>query len=441
MVNSANPESGGARLDFPVWLTRVCGRSEATASAYARDMQAFRDWAAGESLSLEAALSRPQLGLYLMQRMTAKKRWSGEQQQLGARSAARIVSALRMYQSWLRFNGELAQDAGFEPEPPKYSRRLPDYYNTDEMAGLVAAWDGDATPLGLRNSAMLHLLYATGIRASELCGLNRGDFEPQARLLRVRGKGGRERVVPYGAKAAAALERWLKLGRPHLSSGGDPAAEPVPLSSGGPRAADPAPQDAHSPSSGGILPPGSNEQGLMSNEPGKSNEQGVMSKEPGDPPHPSSRVPHPSSDPSTGRRTSGAGDGGAAQVAQPPSSGGPRAAEPGTPDPPHSLLLTPYSTRPEGAALFLNHRGGRLTRRGLHNVVDRSALKAGLVKALSTHKLRHACATHLLEGGADVRLVQELLGHQSLATTQIYTQVTRTKLLEAFENSHPRAKK
>ena len=91
--------------------------------------------------------------------------------------------------------------------------------------------------------------------------------------------------------------------------------------------------------------------------------------------------------------------------------------------------------------MFLNHRGGRLTRRGLHDIVDRSALKAGLSKQVSTHKLRHACATHLLEGGADVRLVQELLGHQSLATTQVYTQVTRTQLLDAFDRAHPRAKR
>jgi site-specific recombinase XerD len=434
MVNSANAESGGARLDFPVWLMRVCGRSEATASAYARDMQAFCDWADAQELSIENALSRPQLGLYLMQRMTQKKRWSGEQQQLGARSAARIVSALRMYQSWLLFNGELAQDAGFEPQPPKYSRRLPDYYNTDEMAGLVAAWDGDTTPLGLRNAAMLHLLYATGIRASELCGLNLGDFEPQARLLRVRGKGGRERVVPYGAKAAAALERWLKLGRPHLWDEGRGtrdarvAAASVPPGSNEPGKSNEQGAMSNEPGE-------SNEQGAMSNEPGKSNEQGAISNEPDAAAHPSSPIPDPSTDPasltsdpstdprslipdlSLSRRTSGAGD-----IADVPRAG--------------------MSNRPAASpALFLNHRGGRLTRRGLHNVVDRSALKAGLVKALSTHKLRHACATHLLEGGADVRLVQELLGHQSLATTQIYTQVTRTKLLEAFENSHPRAKK
>ena len=104
-------------------------------------------------------------------------------------------------------------------------------------------------------------------------------------------------------------------------------------------------------------------------------------------------------------------------------------------------MRKPETGNPKPDALFLNHRGSRLTRRGLHDVVDKSALKAGILKSVSSHKLRHACATHLLEGGADVRLVQELLGHQSLATTQVYTQVTRTQLLDAFDKAHPRAKK
>jgi len=403
MVNSRQPDYSRARMDFAAWLVRVCGRSAATASAYERDARAYRDWAAAQDLSLEAALSRPQLGLYLLERMQDKKRWAGEQQQLGARSAARIVSALRMYQGWLRFNGELAAAAGFEPEPPQYSRRLPDYYNTAEMSALVAAWDGDPAPLSLRNAAMLHLLYATGIRASELCGLDLGDLEPRARLLRVRGKGNRERVVPYGQKAAAALELWLQQGRPLLDGGTASAVHsprtPVPPGRGGTASAVHSPRTPVPPGRGGTasavhspltpVPPGSKNYGVAAAPPPPG------SKQRGDASSPSSPIPHSTLQPETGN-------------------------------------LKP---------LFLNHRGGRLTRRGLHNVVDRSALRAGLIKPLSAHKLRHACATHLLEGGADVRLVQELLGHQSLNTTQVYTQITRTQLLEAYDKSHPRAKK
>ena len=377
MLNSTQPAGQGGRMDFTDWLTRVCGRSAATAAAYERDAAAFADWASGQGLSHARALSRAQLGLYLMERMQPGKRWAAEQRKLGARSAARIVSALRAWQNWLRFSGELAAGEGFEPQPPKYSRRLPDYYNTAEMEKLVGAWDGDSAPLSLRNSAMLHLLYATGIRASELCGLDLGDMEPGARLLRVRGKGNRERVVPYGERAAAALERWLEAGRAHL-------------------------EVRH------LMSHNSNEQMEVRLQSDHSNEQGVRSKEPAGATRSSTRNLKP-------------------------ETGNPK------PDPssaPPSSLIPPHS-----GALFLNHRGGRLTRRGLHDVIDRSALRAGLVKSLSTHKLRHACATHLLEGGADVRLVQELLGHQSLATTQIYTQVTRTQLLDAFEKSHPRAKK
>ena len=305
-----------------------------------------------------------------------------------------MVSALRIYQSWLRFNGELEGAEGFDPEPPKYSRRLPDYHNTDEMQALVCAWEGERGPLALRNSAMLHLLYATGIRASELCGLNLGDVEPRARLLRVRGKGNRERVVPYGARAAEALERWLELR--HLLSHNGPDRQEAE----GRRQGDQGPEGSsdfslttggRGPASSGFQSPVSNERGAMSNEPGATARPGHSALNP---------------DPSTG---------------------------PGSPVP-------GPSDRPADA-LFLNHRGGRLTRRGLHDVVDRSALRAGIVKSVSTHKLRHACATHLLEGGADVRLVQELLGHQSLATTQVYTAVTRTQLLDAFDRAHPRAKK
>ena len=413
MLNSTQAAGQGGRLGFADWLTRVCGRSTATAKSYERDASAYMEWAAGQGLALRQALNRAQLGLYLMERMDERRRWAGEQQQLGARSAARIVSALRMYQAWLRFNGELDGADGFDPEPPKYSRRLPDYHNTDEMQALVAAWDGERGPLALRNSAMLHLLYATGIRASELCGLNTGDIEPRARLVRVRGKGNRERVVPYGAKAAAALEKWLSAGRPALWDAGCGMRDAEDglrdvgrgmrdvedgARSAGPQTRDTAAQSDHSPLTSyhsNLQPPTSSDDSPLTT----------------DHSHPPSPIPHPSSS----RRTSGAGA----------SAAGPRAG---------------MSDRPADA-LFLNHRGGRLTRRGLHDVVDRSALKAGIVKSVSSHKLRHACATHLLEGGADVRLVQELLGHQSLATTQVYTQVTRTQLLDAFDRAHPRAKK
>jgi site-specific recombinase XerD len=91
--------------------------------------------------------------------------------------------------------------------------------------------------------------------------------------------------------------------------------------------------------------------------------------------------------------------------------------------------------------LWLNARGGRLTARAMRTILDQAALRAGSIKPISPHKLRHACATHMLEGGADVRLLQELLGHKSINTTQVYTQITRTRLLEAYEKAHPRAGK
>ncbi|MEZ5337947.1 MAG: tyrosine-type recombinase/integrase [bacterium] len=400
-------------MGFLDWLTRVCGRSRATAEAYARDTAAYMDWAAGQGLTAAQALNRAQLGLYLMERMQPKRRWAGEERQLGARSAARVVSALRIYQSWLRFNGELDGADGFDPEPPKYSRRLPDYYNTDEMQALVCAWEGERGPLALRNSAMLHLLYATGIRASELCGLNLGDVEPRARLLRVRGKGNRERVVPYGARAAAALERWLEV-RNLLSHNG-----PDKLGDRGSGFGDPqtSPGDRVSGFGDPQASPGDRGSGFGDPQSSQSDSRQRTSE--------------------TGNRKP---DYRAADAGNRNPDTGMRKPETGNRKPENGSPVPGPSDRPADA-LFLNHRGGRLTRRGLHDVVDRSALRAGIVKSVSTHKLRHACATHLLEGGADVRLVQELLGHQSLATTQVYTAVTRTQLLDAFDRAHPRAKK
>ncbi|MCH7472514.1 tyrosine-type recombinase/integrase, partial [bacterium] len=187
--------------------------------------------------------------------------------------------------------------------------------HSDEIIAVVSAFDEGGDPLCLRNAALTHLLYSSGIRVSECASLEIASLRLNERILRVAGKGNRQREVPFGRRAARALESYLERGRPAFAG-----------------------QDS-------------------------------------------------------------------------------------------------------GDALWLNRRGVRLTARSMRRILDGAARRAGSMKRISQNKLRHACATHMLEGGADVRLIQEFLGHASLDTTQVYTQVTRARLREVYEQSHPRARR
>jgi site-specific recombinase XerD len=317
----------GVQLSFSDYLQHLRGRSAATAAAYETDVASFTAYCEQQGLHPRAALTRTRVGLYLMERMeSSARRGSGplartnggqavRPPEITSRSAARAVSALKAYGQYLAFIGELAASELEELRPPKYSRNLPAYFNVDEIGAIVRAWDGDSSPAGLRNAAILHLLYAAGLRVGECATMRLSNLRLAERMVSVLGKGRREREAPFGGQAAVALERYLTAGRSALS---------------GEKSAD---------------------------------------------------------------------------------------------------------------WLWLNRRGGRLTARSMRRILDTAALKAGCLKPISPHKLRHACATHMLEGGADVRLLQELLGHQSINTTQVYTQVTRTKLLEVYDRAHPRANK
>jgi integrase/recombinase XerC len=243
--------------------------------------------------------------------------WLAKQQSLGkARSTmARRATAARVFTAWAQRTGRIRTDPGALLASPKPHRPLPGVLGQADTravldAAAVAADDG--SPVGLRDLAIMELLYATGIRVGELCALDVDEVDSSRRVVRVFGKGRKERSVPYGVPAAAALETWIQTARPQL------------------------------------VQPGS------------------------------------------------------------------------------------------GAALFLGARGGRIDQRTVRRVVH---ARIGAVDApdLSPHGLRHTAATHLLEGGADLRSVQELLGHASLATTQVYTHVSGDRLRRAYEQAHPRA--
>lgn len=297
------------------FLSQVRGRSAATVRSYLQDTRAFLDYLDAAGLQLGRDLTRPRAGLYIMQRTEQRRRKPGEAGPLSSRSAARALSAISALAQYLVFIGELEANPLAGMRPPKYPRKLPPYLSVDELKLLLGAYAGQSGPLALRNTAVLVVLYATGLRVSECAGLDLASLQLEQRMLRVVGKGNKAREVPFGAVALGALRRYLEQARPALAG-----------------------EDS-------------------------------------------------------------------------------------------------------GGALWLNARGGRLSTRAMWSVLQQAVLRAGLVKQLSPHKLRHACATHMLEGGADVRLLQEFLGHESLNTTQVYTQVTLARLREVYENSHPRAKR
>jgi integrase/recombinase XerD len=276
-------EDPSARLEeFLSHLGVECGLSANTVAAYRRDLRAFH-----------GPLTRMGLQDFMAGLLRGRRR--------RASSVARAAAALR---SFLRFLGR--EDLARFILAPKKPRLLPHPLSREQVADLVEAETGDA--LSLRDRALLELLYATGLRVSELSTLRLGDLHLDAGYLRCVGKGGKERVVPVGAQAAAVLREYLAAGR------GDADVD----------------------------------------------------------------------------------------------------------------------------AVFVSRKGGRLVRESIWRLVRKHALHAGLRDRVFPHAVRHSFATHLLEGGADLRYVQEMLGHANISTTQIYTQVDRGRLQAVHRKFHPR---
>ena len=244
--------------------------------------------------------------------------WLAKQQSMGkARTTlARRATAARMFTAWLARTGRTPTDRGAALASPRAASALPVVLRVDQARELVEAaaeLADDASPLGIRDVAILELLYATGVRVGELVGLDIDDLDHERGVLRVLGKGRKERVVPFGRPAGDAVDRWVRTAR-----------------------------------------------------------QGVA-----------------------------------------------------TPD--------------SGPALFLGTRGRRIDPRAVRTMVHRRIAAVPDAPDIGPHGLRHSAATHLLEGGADLRSVQELLGHASLNTTQRYTHVTTDRLRRAYQQAHPRA--
>ncbi|MFI1989343.1 tyrosine recombinase XerC [Actinoplanes sp. NPDC020271] len=347
------PELREAVDRFGHHLAVVEDRSAHTVRAYLGDVVSLLTHAADQGCSSVADLD-----------VTALRGWLAARLGEGAArtSQARRAAAARTFTAWSHRVGLAPSDAGAALASPRAHRDLPHVLRAEQAEALVTApgtrpgpvGEGDqADEVAIRDRAVLELLYATGIRVSELCDLDVSDIDHARQVVRVFGKGGKERAVPYGHPARDALDTWLRQGRPALA--------------GSARAEHEATRTQHR--AGGTIHAGAD------------------------------------------ATTSGAGRAGALK-----GSKGKSATD----------------------ALFLGRKGGRLQPTVVRRVVATAARNAGLPHT-KPHDLRHSAATHLLDGGADLRAVQELLGHSSLSSTQIYTHVSTERLRAAFRQAHPRA--
>jgi integrase/recombinase XerD len=300
-------------------LTIERGVAANTLSSYSRDLRRYSKHLSDRGIHDLAKVAEDDVSEFLV----ALRRGDPDSgtAALSAVSAARALIAVRGLHRFAVAEGFAELDVARAVRPPTPGRRLPKSLTIDQALALLEGAGGDSSadgPLTLRNRALLELLYSTGARISEAVGLDIDDIDTQARSVLLRGKGGKQRLVPIGRPAVQALDAYLVRGRPELAR--------------------------------------------------------------------------------RGRQT------------------------------------------PVMPAIFLNVRGGRLSRQSAWQVLQDAAERAGITSGVSPHMLRHSFATHLLEGGADVRVVQELLGHASVTTTQIYTMVTVHALREVWAGAHPRAK-
>lgn len=286
------------------------GLSQNTVSAYRRDLRRYADWCQARRIARIGEVTANDLADF-----SASLRWPQESWgALTASSAARVVVAVRGFHRFAAAEGFTSVDPSANVQPPSIGRRLPKALSYSDVERLLAACGEPESAAGLRDRALLELLYGTGARVSEAVSLDVDDVDLSGLTVTVVGKGDRQRRLPLGGYAARAIDDYLVRGRPTLAA--------------------------------------------------------------------------------SGRGT---------------------------------------------ARIFLNLRGAALSRQSAWGVISGAAERAGISSAVSPHSLRHSFATHLIERGADVRVVQELLGHASVTTTQIYTLVTQETLKEVYAASHPRA--
>lgn len=294
--------------DFLTWLTVERGRAANTLAAYRRDLARYQAHLGRRGA--DPMIAGPEDVIAFIHVLQGEG--------LAAASITRTLVAVRGLHRFLLADEVRPDDPAADVEIPSVPKGLPKALSLEKVTALIEGVAGD-DPVSRRDAALLEVLYGTGARISEVVGMSVGDTDLRDGLVRLMGKGSKERIVPLGRMAAAALERWFE-------PGGRPAMVP--------------------------------------------------------------------------RR---------------------------------------WARRGDAEAVFLNQRGGRLSRQGAFGIIKQRGAAIGLTDELSPHLLRHSCATHMLDHGADIRTVQELLGHASISTTQIYTKVSTERLLRVYRAAHPRA--
>ncbi|HEY0889289.1 MAG TPA: site-specific tyrosine recombinase XerD [Nocardioides sp.] len=318
MSSPAQPRVGSVGRAVRAYLDHLTverGVAANTLASYRRDLRRYQEFLAAVGITELDQVSESTVTDFLAR----LREGDADHPALGASSAARTVVAVRGFHKFAVADGLAADDPAGGVRPPRPAKRLPKALPLADVEAILDAAGAPGTTLALRDRALLEVLYGTGARISEAVGLDVDDLDWGASgadgTVLLRGKGGKERLVPVGSYAREAVQAYLVRGRPELASAGG-----------------------------------------------------------------------------------------------------------------------------AGGALFLNARGGRLSRQSAWTVLVRAAERAGVTGDVSPHTLRHSFATHLLDGGADVRVVQELLGHASVTTTQIYTLVTVENLRQVFAAAHPRAR-
>jgi integrase/recombinase XerD len=296
--------------DFLLWLTTERGRSANTVDAYRRDLKRYIDHLRAHQQDLQSVTDDGVVGFIAAR----------EQSGAASSSVARNVAAVRMFHRFLVTETIRIDDPTSGVDGVKVPSGIPKPLDEESVVRLIESC-GAGDPLSRRDRGILELMYATGARVSEIVGLSTSDIDFDGQLVRLFGKGAKERIVPFGTSALHALDDWY-----------------------GPQ----------------------------------------------------------------GR-----------------------------------ALVVPrqWRHRDDAEAVFLNRRGGRISRQGIWLVIKQAGERAGISDHLSPHVLRHSCATHLLDHGADLRVVQEMLGHASISTTQLYTRVSQERLWESYIAAHPRAKR
>ena len=294
--------------EFLVWLSSERGRARNTIEAYRRDLVSYQRWLINHGLTMMSVATDDLVDFVAEQRASTA----------ATTSVARRLAAVRMLHRYLATEQVRPDDPTARLDGVRVPSGIPKPLSEAQVTSLLDAVIGNG-PLERRDRALLELLYATGARISEVVGLSVGDIDFDQSLVRLFGKGSKERIVPFGSAAGAALDDWFS---------------------------------------------------------------------------PSGRA---------------------------------------------ALVPNRWNRRDDAEAVFLNQRGGRLSRQGAWLVIHKYGDRAGIRDHLSPHVLRHSCATHLLDHGADLRIVQEMLGHASISTTQVYTRVSQERLWEVYRSAHPRA--